>query len=99
LPTRRPSDLDANKISQRQNTYSPKMHQKIKFVGDYEDIGIIFSQAAILDQDVMKEEKSRMEAITHRPIRCSMFENNTLKFPEAYRGLLQLEDRKSTRLN
>src|SRR5690625_7312662 len=26
---------DANKISQRQNTYSPKMHQKIKYVGDY----------------------------------------------------------------
>ena len=82
---------DANIISQRQNTYSPKMHQKIKFVGDYENIGIIFSQAAILNQDVMKEEKSRMEAITHRPIRSSMFENNTLKFPEAYRGLIQLE--------
>lgn len=82
---------DADKISERQNTNSPKMHQKIKFVGDYEEIGIIFSKAAILDQEIMKDEKNRMEAITHRPVRCSMFENTTLRFPEAYRGLIQLE--------
>lgn len=82
---------DAEKMAHRQNTNSPKMHEKIKFVGDYEEIGVVFSKLAILDPEVMKEEKSRMEAITHRPVRCSMFENNFLKFPEAYRGLIQLE--------
>ncbi len=82
---------DAAKISERQNTNSPIICQKIKFVGDYEEIGIVFSKDAILDHQAMKDEKTRMEAITHRPVQCSMFEDNMLKFPDAYRGLIQLE--------
>ncbi len=82
---------DTEEISLRQNTNSPKFHQKIKFIADYEEVGLIFSKAARFDDKVMKEEKSRMEAITHRPVCCSMFVDNSLKLPEVYRGLLQLE--------
>lgn len=82
---------DTEKISQRQNTNSPKFHQKIKFIGDYEEIGLLFSKAAIQDALIMKEEKRRMEAISHRPVRCSMFVDNALKLPGPYRSLIQLE--------
>lgn len=82
---------DTDVILERQNTNSPKFHQRIKFIGDYEEIGLIFSKAAINNQQIMKEEKSRMEAISHRPVRCSMFVDNTLKLPNTYRGLIQLE--------
>lgn len=82
---------DADVILERQNTNSPKFQQRIKFIGDYEELGLIFSKAAINNHEVMKEEKSRMEAISHRPVRCSMFVDNSLKLPDAYRGLIQLE--------
>lgn len=82
---------DTDEISLRQNTHSPKFHQKIKFIGDYEEVGLIFSKSASLDDKVMKEEKSRMEAITHRPVRSTMFIDNSIKLPEVYRSLVQLE--------
>lgn len=82
---------DTDVILERQNTNSPKFRQRVKFIGDYEELGLIFSNAAINDHQIMKEEKSRMEAISHRPVRCSMFVDNALKLPDAYRGLIQLE--------
>lgn len=82
---------DNEEIFKRQNTHSLKFQQKIKFIGDYEEVGIIFSKEAVEDHEVMKVEKNRMEAITHRPLRCSMFVDNSLRLPEAYRGLIQLE--------
>lgn len=82
---------DTDVILERQNTNSPRFHQRIKFIGDYEELGLIFSKAAINDHQIMKEEKSRMEAISHRPVQSSMFVDNTLKLPNAYRGLIQLE--------
>lgn len=82
---------DNEDISKRQNTYSLKFQQKIKFIGDYEEVAIVFSKNTVEDHELMKEEKSRMEAITHRPLRCSMFIDQSLKLPEAYRGLIQLE--------
>lgn len=82
---------DTEEISIRQNTHSLKFHQKIKFIGDYEEVGLMFSKQARFDDKAMKEEKNRMEAITHRPVKSTMFVDNNIKLPEVYRGLVQLE--------
>lgn len=82
---------DNEEILKRQNTHSLKFQQKIKYIGDYEEVGIVFSKDTVLDHELMKEEKARMEAITHRPLRYGMFVESNLKLPDAYRGLIQLE--------
>lgn len=82
---------NARELSQIQNFKSPKYHEKIKLIGDYQEVGLLFSKDSIYTQELMKLEKNRLEAVTHRPVESSLFVDASLKLPEAYRGLLQLE--------
>lgn len=82
---------NARELSQIQNFKSPKYHEKIKLIGDYQEVGLLISKDAIYSQELMKLEKNRLEAVTHRPVESALFVDASLKLPEAYRGLLQLE--------
>lgn len=63
----------------------------IKYLGDYVEVGLLFSLNALLDLDMLKEEKRQMEENTHRSLRSSMNTNYLIQLPDIYRNLLEQE--------
>lgn len=63
----------------------------IKMVGDYCEVGLLASVVSSYDSNVLKKEKSRLEAIVNRPLQIAKFSNNQYTIPHSYRKLLEEE--------
>jgi len=73
------------------NTHRQKFKMLIKFVSDYKTVGLIFSEEALGDYELLKQEKKRLEEITNRPLSGSINANFLIDLPEIYRNLVELE--------
>lgn len=76
------------------NTHRQKFKLLIKFVSDYKQVGLIFSYASLVDYELLKKEKKRMENITNRTLSSSMNAEHLVNLPDIYRNLVELEIKK-----
>ena len=63
----------------------------IKSVADYADVGLRVSYAGVSDVEVLKEEKLRLESITHRQLVHTQCSHYKLNLPETYRNFVEME--------
>lgn len=70
---------------------SRRLHQLIKHLSDYATIGLHPSYASFGDYERLSIEANRLAEITHSEVKHSRQHFLMLKFPETYRGLLELE--------
>jgi hypothetical protein len=63
----------------------------IKFISDYTEVGLLFSNNALYDLEMLKEEKKQMEENTHRDLKSSVNTNFLVQLPDLYRHLLEQE--------
>lgn len=75
------------------NTHREQFKMLVKYVGDYANVGLIFSDQALSDYELLKSEKRRMEDITNRALENSMNARLLVNLPEIYRNLVELEIR------
>ncbi len=68
-----------------------KHRELIKSVADYAEVGLRVSYGAIDNVQVLKEEKSRLESITHKTLEHTQSSYYKLNLPEAYRNLVEME--------
>ncbi len=73
------------------NTQRQKFKMVVKFVGDYKEVGLIFSFASLNKYEILKKEKKRIEEMTNRILQSSMNEQYMVNLPEIYRNLVELE--------
>ena len=73
------------------NSKRKKYQMLVKFVGDYTEVGLIFSFHSLPDYELLKVEKHQMDELTHRRLRSSMNDQFLLDLPHSYRNLLELE--------
>ncbi|QXP59890.1 polysaccharide deacetylase family protein [Olleya sp. HaHaR_3_96] len=73
------------------NPQKQKFVSLIKHVADYCQVGIKISFFALTDIELLKEEKSRMEAIINNAILGSRQSFSKVNLPESYRNLVELE--------
>ncbi|NQX76777.1 polysaccharide deacetylase family protein [Gilvibacter sp.] len=76
--------------------YNISHHKKayrrlIKSAADYAPVGLRISHRALTDLKQLKEEKRRLEAITNRPVACSINASGVLNIPDILRALVDLE--------
>ena len=63
----------------------------IKYMSDYCQIGLKASFYALESLKILKEEKSRLEAIIHEDLQASRHSFSKLNIPQSYRNLVELE--------
>ena len=73
------------------NTNKKQFVSLIKSVADYCDVGIKASYFSLEDVDILKEEKLKMEAITHTDLKAVRNSFSKLNIPTSYRNLVELE--------
>ncbi len=73
------------------NTHRQKFVLLIKFISDYKEAGLLFSNDALADYELLKKEKLRMEEITNRALKSSINARFLVNLPEIYRSLVELE--------
>lgn len=73
------------------NTKRDRFKRLVKYVGDYEDVGLVFSFHSLRDYEKLKEEKDLLEDVTHRSLRHSFNDRQLVDLPSIYRHLLELE--------
>jgi hypothetical protein len=76
------------------NTHRQKFKLLIKYVADYEEVGLIFSFNSLKDYELLKNEKRRMEEITNRSLQSSINSEFLVNLPDLYRHLVELEVKK-----
>lgn len=82
---------ESKTFSESINTHRQNFKLLIKYIADYEDVGLIFSDEALADFEVLKSEKRRIEEITNRLLEKTMNTEFQVKLPELYRNLIELE--------
>lgn len=82
---------ESSSFSESLNTERQKFKLLLKYVSDYQDIGLIFSYEALNHFEVLKNEKRRIEEITNRSLLKSMNAEAMVNLPNMYRNLLELE--------
>ncbi len=73
------------------NTKREKFRMLIKLIGDYTEVGLIFSFHSLDRFEELKDEKKRMEELTHREVTSTMIAKSLIALPNRYRDLLELE--------
>lgn len=63
----------------------------IKYVADYQEVGLVFSFEALTEYELLKQEKLRMESITNRHADSSLNAEYVVALPDNYRSLVELE--------
>lgn len=82
---------EALSFTESLNTHRQKFKLLLKYVADYEDVGLIFSYEALSDNQVLKKEKKRFEEIVNNSLSKSMNTESLVRLPEMYRNLIELE--------
>jgi hypothetical protein len=75
------------------NTRRERFKLLIKYIGDYKEVGLIFSYQALKVYEILKFEKQRLEEITNRDLEGSVNSNFLVDLPNIYRNLVELEVR------
>lgn len=73
------------------NTHRQKFKMLIKYIADYEGIGLIFSEESLTDYAIQKKERIRLHDIINKNITGSINANFLIDLPEIYRNLVELE--------
>ncbi|TNJ43777.1 polysaccharide deacetylase family protein [Tamlana fucoidanivorans] len=73
------------------NPNKKKFVSLIKHVADYCRVGLKISFLALEDADMLKKEKTKMEAILNTNLKASRQSFSKLNLPETYRNLITLE--------
>lgn len=73
------------------NSKREKYKLLVKLVGDYTEVGLIFSYHSQGDEERQKLEKIQMEELTHRKLCSSLNDRFLVNLPHNYRNLLELE--------
>ncbi len=76
------------------NTHRQKFKLLLKYVSDYKEVGLIFSNEVLTDYEMLKNEKRRMEHITNRAVESSMNAEFLVRLPDIYRNLIELQIKK-----
>lgn len=76
------------------NSKREKYRMLVKFVGDYTEVGLIFSYHSLNNYELLKVEKKQMDELIHRQLRSSMNDQLLVNLPHNYRNLLELEVKK-----
>ena len=63
----------------------------VKYVSDYMDTGLLYDAYGLEQLDLMKAEKKRLEALTHRPVGPACILDQQIDLPHRYRMLVELE--------
>ncbi|MGB3775899.1 MAG: polysaccharide deacetylase family protein [Leeuwenhoekiella sp.] len=63
----------------------------IKMVGDYAQIGVLFSREALDEGDQMKKEKNRIEGITNKPLNAVRCTSHMGMLIDNYREMIEQE--------
>ena len=73
------------------NTRRRKFKLLVKYVADYENVGLIFSYDTLSNYEMLKKEKKRIENITNRDLQGSLNAHYLVNLPDSYRNLVELE--------
>lgn len=73
------------------NPQNQQFQSLIKHIADYCNVGIKTSFFALNNSELLKQEKSRMEAVINTSIAGSRQSFSKVNLPESYRNLVQLE--------
>lgn len=68
-----------------------KYKMLVKYVGDYKEIGLLFSFDALADFEKLKQQKKHIEEITNRTLSSTMNAQLLVDLPDIYRNLVELE--------
>lgn len=82
---------DHNVLQYGFNSRRKKILYLVKYVADYCEVGLQFSYHALVDTEVLKQEKQQIEEITHRSLNSSMNSDFIVQLPELYRELVEQE--------
>jgi hypothetical protein len=82
---------EALEFKESMNSQRRKFKMLVKFVSDYQEVGLIFSYNSLKDYEKLKKEKKRIEDITNRTLRSSMNSQFLVNLPDIYRDLVELE--------
>ena len=82
---------NALSFGESMNTHRQKFKLLIKYVSDYQEVGLVFSFSSLKDYELLKTEKRRMQAITNRALASSMNAEYLVNLPDIYRHLVELE--------
>jgi len=63
----------------------------LKMVADYSNVGLLISKEASVTPEVLKNEKLRLEAITHRSMQQAKSIDSYVQLPETYQYQLDVE--------
>jgi len=73
------------------NTNREQFRDLIKHVGDYAEVGLFFSFLSLNKPSQLKNEKQKMEDLTHRSLTSTINDKQVLSLPFTYRSLIELE--------
>jgi hypothetical protein len=73
------------------NTDRHKFSALIKYISDYSEVGLVVSQKARFNTEMLKKEKRHIEEITNRTVASTQFSQLLVGLPEAYRNLVAFE--------
>lgn len=82
---------DSKNYKESLNSQKKSFKLLIKNVADYKEIGLLFSDDALKDIEILNAEKDKMEAITNRTLESSMNDGYMVSLPHNYRNLIELE--------
>ena len=73
------------------NTKRDRFGRLVKYINDYEEVGLVFSFHSLNDYEKLKEEKQMVENLTHRTLKSSFNDRQLVNLPNIYRHLMELE--------
>ncbi|MBT8276276.1 MAG: hypothetical protein KJO39_09045 [Bacteroidia bacterium] len=73
------------------NSRRKRFKSLLKYISDYNDVGLLFSYHALSDLEALKYEKKQLEDITHRRLASAMNADYLVMLPELYRIFVEQE--------
>ncbi|MBT8269684.1 MAG: polysaccharide deacetylase family protein [Bacteroidia bacterium] len=73
------------------STENNKFRYLIKWVADYSTVSLAASYSSFQDNDLLKNEKTRLSEVIHRPVNYSRMRYNRVDVPETYQNLVDAE--------
>lgn len=82
---------DYSKHDKNVSVHKNKFRYLIKSVADYSIVSLSASYSSSLDNNILKEEKSRLANLINRPVRYSRMRYNRVNIPKTYQDLVETE--------
>ncbi|MGJ8666830.1 MAG: polysaccharide deacetylase family protein [Patiriisocius sp.] len=82
---------EASSFEESINTHRNRFKTLIKLVADYHQVGLLISEKALRNPEILKTEKNKLEHITNRNLLGSLNLHFVVNLPDIYRNLVELE--------